>query len=128
MKYSKQREMIYQAVKEEAVHPTADMIYHRLKADNPNLSLGTVYRNLNQLCEQGMLLRVQAPFGAEHYDGRTDVHYHMQCSCCHRVFDIPVEALQDAAQVVERQTGHHITGQTVTFSGICKYCMDTSRS
>ena len=49
MKYSRQRELILEAVREDDVHPTADFIYQRLKKDHPNLSLGTVYRNLNLL-------------------------------------------------------------------------------
>ena len=128
MKYSKQREMIFRAVKDEPVHPTADTVYTKLKPENPNLSLGTVYRNLGQLCECGKLLRVQAPFGAEHYDGFTEQHYHMQCTSCYNVFDIPMSLSASIAKEVEQATGHHISEQTVTFSGICNQCTNKSKS
>lgn len=58
MKYSKQREMIFNCIKENPMHLTADAIYEMLKKDNPNLSLGTVYRNLSQLAEHNMIQKV----------------------------------------------------------------------
>ena len=56
-RYSRQREMIYRAVVGSKEHPTAEMVYQWLKPANPNLSLGTVYRNLNLLAEEGILIR-----------------------------------------------------------------------
>lgn len=55
MKYSRQRESILNALNEKLDHPTAEMVYNCVKQEQPNISLGTVYRNLNQLVEQGTL-------------------------------------------------------------------------
>ena len=88
MKFSKQREMILNQVKMFPVHPTADQVYTALKADNPNLSLGTVYRNLNLLSEMGELLKIRIADGSDRFEGRTDSHYHMVCDKCSRVFDV----------------------------------------
>ena len=57
MIYSKQRELILKAVLENRVHPTADAVFSFLKPDHPELSLATVYRNLNQLAKNGLLIK-----------------------------------------------------------------------
>ena len=60
-RYSRQRELIYQAVLGSKEHPTAEMVYQWLKPVAPNLSLGTVYRNLTLLAEEGVLIRMPFP-------------------------------------------------------------------
>ena len=77
MKFSRQREIILRHVKNFPVHPTADQVYTALKKENPNLSLGTVYRNLNQLSDAGMLKKIHIADGSDRFDGRTDPHFHM---------------------------------------------------
>ena len=71
-RYSRQRELIYQALQSTKEHPTADMIYQALKPENPSLSLGTVYRNLNLLASEGRIVRI--PSSVDHYDGDTSPH------------------------------------------------------
>ena len=77
-RYSRQREMIYEAISKSDQHPTAEMVYRWLKPDNPSLSLGTVYRNLNLLTEEGRLVRM--PFPVERYDAEIG-----RASCRERV-------------------------------------------
>lgn len=78
-RYSRQRELIYAALKGTDQHPTAEMIYQWLKPENPNLSLGTVYRNLNLLADEGAIARMAFP--VERYDAETRPHPHF---CCQR--------------------------------------------
>lgn len=59
------------AVCENPVHPTADTVYNLLKEDNPHLSLGTVYRNLNLLVETGSLIKLNVPSGCDRFDATT---------------------------------------------------------
>jgi Fur family peroxide stress response transcriptional regulator len=82
MKYSRQRELIRQTVLESEEHLTAEQVYERLKPENTTLSLGTVYRNLNLLAEQGNINRIPVPGGADRYDRINDGHQHMICRCC----------------------------------------------
>ena len=87
MVYSKQRELILKTVLENRIHPTADMVFSLLKPEYPSLSLATVYRNLNLLAENGLLVRIPVPGGADHFDGTLSPHYHMICEKCDRMVD-----------------------------------------
>ncbi len=123
MNFSKQREIIYNQVMNYPTHPTAEEVYNSLKRDNPNLSLGTVYRNLNQLSEAGILLKIPIADGSDRFDGRTDCHYHMICEKCRRVFDIELDCLDGIPQSVSRRDGHLITRITLNLKGICAECL-----
>ncbi len=122
MKFSKQREMILNQVKMFPVHPTADQVYTALKADNPNLSLGTVYRNLNLLSEMGELLKIRIADGSDRFDGRTDCHYHMVCDKCSRVFDVELSELDGLNETVSQKYGHKLTLVTLNLNGVCCEC------
>ena len=77
MKYSKQRELIYNELLKNPVHPTAEILYQSLKPANPSLSLGTVYRNLGQLAENGIIVKISMPDAGDRYDGNTKAHHHL---------------------------------------------------
>ncbi len=121
MKFSRQREMIYNQVKNFPIHPTADQVYTALKAENPALSLGTVYRNLNQLSEMGMLLKIPIADGSDRFDGRTDRHCHIVCDKCLRVFDIELNAEEVVRDAVKAH-GHTLTAVSFTLRGVCAEC------
>lgn len=120
-RYSRQRELIYQAVLGSKEHPTAEMVYQWLKPVNPNLSLGTVYRNLNLLAEEGVLIRM--PFPVERYDADTHPHSHFRCKGCGRVFDLALdhdEAIDRLAAAVAPD--FRVEGHDLTFTGLCPQC------
>lgn len=118
-RYSRQRELICRAIQGAKEHPTADMIYRSLKPENPSLSLGTVYRNLSLLVEEGRITKM--PFPVERYDPDTRPHPHFVCTRCGCVqdLDLPYNAGLDRA--VE-QTGCLVTGHTLLFTGLCARC------
>lgn len=113
--------MILETVVNNPIHPTADMVYSQLKADNPNLSLGTVYRNLNLLNEMGLLRKIAVPDGSDRFDGRLDSHYHIICDKCARVLDIELNE-SGFDKHVEDTTGYKITSLDVVVKGICPEC------
>jgi len=120
-RYSRQRELIYQAVRDTTEHPTAEMVYQWLKPANPNLSLGTVYRNLNLLAEEGILVRM--PFPVERYDAHTQPHTHFRCRRCGRVLDLDVA--YDGA--IDRQAAQAdpdllLERHDLVFYGLCGGC------
>ncbi len=125
MKYSRQRELIYKAVVDNPIHPTAEMVYNILKKENPQLSLGTVYRNLQQLSERGELIRLSFPDKPDRYDGHTGRHYHGLCSRCGEVTDIFVDYFEDIDKIVERETGLKVASHNALFSIICPRCADS---
>lgn len=122
-RYSRQRELIYEAVRGSKEHPTAEMVYQWLKRTNPNLSLGTVYRNLNLLAEEGILIRM--PFPVERYDACVQPHSHFRCKGCGRVFDLSFgyDGRMDAA-AAETAPGFQVEGHDLTFTGLCPECGD----
>lgn len=128
MKYSHQREVIRDYVKCNPVHPTADMVYSALKGDYPNLSLGTVYRNLNLLSDVGELMKIRIADGSDRFDGRTDAHYHMVCEKCARVFDIELSALAEEVSAEAKRQGHTLTRIMLTLAGECSECAAENNS
>lgn len=125
-RYSRQRELIYQAVVGSREHPTAEMVYQWLKPVNPNLSLGTVYRNLNLLAEEGILVRM--PFSVERYDACTGPHNHLRCERCGRVIDLdlPYDAALDAAAGASAPEAAICRHETI-FYGLCGRCRETEK-
>lgn len=122
MNYSKQRELIFNALKENVVHPTAEYLYEILKENNPNLSLGTVYRNLNQLAENGTIKKIEGLENSSHFDHNTHEHFHFICDKCKRVFDISVNIAPDIASKTEKETGFTVKGYDIAIHGICNEC------
>ncbi len=104
------------------VHPTADYVYELLKKELPSLSLATVYRNLNQLAENGMIRKIEGLDGAIHFDHNLEKHYHFICTKCNKVYDVPYDVAPDLADKVSAQTGLIIENYDISFKGICPEC------
>ena len=119
-RFSHQREQIYQAVCSRRDHPTAEMVYQQLKPDMPRLSMGTVYRNLHQMAQEGRLRELPGPVAR--FDADTSPHTHFQCSCCGRVADmgsVPYDAGLDRAA---EGGGWQVAGHILVFTGRCPVC------
>lgn len=122
MRYSKQRELILNTVLKNRIHPTAENVYRLLKEDNPELSLGTVYRNLNYLSENNMLKKINVPDGSDRFDGTTTRHQHLICRCCGKVIDVSVDELEKIHNDIMKRKGFSIDVDTLVFEGICNEC------
>ncbi len=122
MNYSKQREIILNTLKENVVHPTAEYLYAKVKEKDPKISLATLYRNLNQLTENGIIKKIDGLENSSHYDHNTHNHYHFICKKCNRVYDIKSEVAPDLINKTEELTGFLIENHDIVFSGICKEC------
>jgi len=127
MKYSKQREMIFNCIKENPRHLTADGIYEMLKKENPNLSLGTVYRNLAQLVEHQMILKISIPGQPDRFDGNLDGHFHFLCMECGEVQDLFIEELSTIEKIVEQQANVEIETMEMSFKGFCSKCKNKKK-
>ncbi len=122
MKYSRQRELVLQAVRENPIHPTADQVYHILKKDNPQISLATVYRNLNLLSQTGQIVKIPLPNQGDRFDGHTVPHYHMLCQQCGQVFDLQLSLLDGLDEQIQASTGFAVTGHQLIVTGYCPHC------
>ncbi len=121
MGYSRQREMLLSVLKDTRRHPTANDIYEEMRKRDPKISLGTVYRNLALLCENGTILRIDTEHDSVHYDGFTHPHYHFICNSCGAVSDLSIDPI-DINAAIEEETGGDVTGHTLVFYGKCKKC------
>ena len=119
---------ILNALQETDVHPTADWVYARLKPRYPNLSLGTVYRNLKKFCENGRAVSVGVINGQEHFDGRVDPHAHFVCKQCGAVLDVPEEFFQEEDFVrLFAKYRLQVENARVLFEGLCPQCQESER-
>ena len=118
-RYSRQRERIYQAVHASREHPSAQMVYDLLREELPRLSLGTVYRNLHQMAQEGMLQELEGP--TARFDACLAPHAHIRCTCCGRVMDL--SALEEPAPVRSAaEAGWQVERYSLMREGICPAC------
>lgn len=124
---TKQRRLVLQAVRSRHDHPTAEQIYEDVHATDPKISHGTVYRNLNCLSEDGIICHVRVP-GADRYDLRTDLHYHIYCVKCKKVTDASYSYKPFLDAETEENSGYRIIRHRLFFEGICAECEKNSGS
>ena len=124
MKYSRQRQLIYNFLMTRKDHPTADVVYQNVRQEFPNISLGTVYRNLTLLADRGEIQRLQVGDGVDHFDGDTSLHSHFVCSECGSVTDLQMDCLDDMFSTARRNFDGRIEKQMTCFYGVCGACLD----
>ena len=124
-RFSKKREAIYACLCGTQVHPSADWIYRELRPDYPDLSLATVYRNLIQLKEAGMIQSVGVVDGQERFDADLHPHSHLVCSRCGSVRDLEIRLPERLTRDTEEQSGWKVTGTSVRLTGTCPQCRAT---
>ena len=118
--YSKQREAILSVLRSTDTHPTASWIYEQVREVLPNISLGTVYRNLSALSEAGEILSINVGDGFEHFDGDIHPHAHLHCRECDCIIDARLSG-DPLSQIAE---SHGFTPQISVYVvyGICEKC------
>ena len=125
-RYSKKREAILSYLRGTKSHPTAECIYVQLKKEFPNLSLATVYRNLSQLKESGLIRSVGVILGEEHFDATCVSHTHLICEKCGCVIDVEEIQVPDIlSEKAASATGFEILNSDLKFYGICSKCRCT---
>ena len=123
-KYSRQREAIISFLKTRKDHPTAEVIYNNLRITYPNISLGTVYRNLNLLSENGTILKISLEDDSAHFDGFTHQHLHFFCNKCRSLKDIEPkeEDMKNFMEIASKYFDGDIESQVSVFYGTCGEC------
>lgn len=124
LKRSKQRECIKEFLACRTDHPTADTIYMNIREKFPNISLGTVYRNLALLSDLGEITKITAEDGADRYDGNTTRHHHFICTKCHRIVDLNMPSIDSIKDTAQSCCSGDIQSYIANFYGICSDCMD----
>lgn len=118
---TKQLKVVWDAVKNDKSHPTADQIYEKVRKRLPNISLGTVYRNLQKLVAVAKLQIVMLG-RSKHFDPLVGPHQHFICEVCERVFDVIVESENELKPAKLPHEGFKVTSHQLAFYGTCKHC------
>ena len=122
-----QRCAIVEAVRGTKSHPTADEVYEMVRQKLPNVSLGTVYRNLDLLSANRTIRRLGPEEGKMRFDGNTRRHHHVRCTICGRVDDVEVLYFAPPDARVQGMSDYRITGYNLEFVGICPTCIKKGR-
>lgn len=122
LKYSRQRESIQKYLDAHRTHPTAETVYRDLRKEYPNISLGTVYRNLNLLAEMGEILRISSGIGPDHFDGNVQPHCHFICTNCGSVLDIEIGFDLNLEDFAKQNFQGMIASHVTHFFGLCPEC------
>jgi Fur family peroxide stress response transcriptional regulator len=126
-KRSRQRERILELLQDTGVHPTADWLYNHLKEEFPNLSMGTVYRNLNILVEQGKVDRMDFGSTFDRFDARMGPHYHFICEQCGAIIDLELPIDDSLNRRVDELTPFQVKRHSIEFYGLCDRCQGNRR-
>ena len=127
LKYSQQRECIREYVRSCKEHPTADSIYGVMKEEFPNISLGTVYRNLSLLVELGEITKISIDNGPDRFDCNTKPHSHFICTHCHCIQDIEIPEIDCVVEKASEDINGKISAHRTTLYGICKQCLEEEK-
>jgi Fe2+ or Zn2+ uptake regulation protein len=122
MRRTRQREVVLEAVRSTMDHPTADWVYRQARRRVPRISLGTVYRNLKQLAEAGLIREIHAGSQASRFDGNTGPHHHARCVGCGRVSDLHVALDARREHAAARALDFEVLGHHVEVHGLCPDC------
>ncbi|MGQ9546715.1 MAG: Fur family transcriptional regulator [Dehalococcoidia bacterium] len=121
-RHTKQREAILSFLRGTYLHPTADQIYDKVRREIPNLSKGTVYRNLRVLQEMGLISELNLDGTVSRFEAKRDIHYHFRCERCGCVLDIDEPIDKELDRRVAGKTGLKIHGHQLVFHGLCHEC------
>ncbi len=125
-KHSKKRDTILQVIRSTDCHPSAEWIYNQVKPVYPDISLGTVYRNLSLFEQNGDIITVATVEGQKRYDATTKPHTHFICECCSDVIDIETsDTDRDLYKKISSEHGFAVKSHNLTFYGICDKCKNS---
>ncbi len=123
-----QRQIILEELSKVKTHPTAGEVYDMVRKRLPRIGLGTVYRNLELMAENGMIVKLEVGGTQKRFDATTDAHYHIRCSCCGRVDDIDVPVIDSLVDAAADNSSYQILGHHIEFTGICSQCSEEENS
>ena len=119
----RKRDAILNCIRSTDVHPGAEWVYEQVKTEIPDISLATVYRNLNLFKEQGLIVSVATVNGVERFDGNTAPHVHFICNGCGNIVDLhTISVPEELNSAATKASGGHVSTCQLTFTGLCENC------
>lgn len=125
IRMTSQRLAILEYLAIDGNHPTANEIYEALQDETPNMSVATIYNNLNFFKEAGILKELPFGDGSSRYDLTESHHYHAMCLNCGKVVDFDYPELENADDIIELQTNFKVVNHDFKITGLCEDCKDT---
>jgi Fur family ferric uptake transcriptional regulator len=122
LRQTRQREVILSIVRSTMDHPTAEWVHRQTRRRLPRISLGTVYRNLKELVDEGTIRELHSGGEPARFDGNTSRHYHIRCVDCGRVNDLPISVDHRLEEEARRAVDYRIVGHQVEVQGVCPAC------
>ncbi len=122
MRLTTQRQIILEELNKVTSHPTANEVYDMVKRRLPRIGLGTVYRNLELMAENGVIRKLEVGGTQKRFDATTTPHYHIRCIDCNRVDDIAISVQEEINSLAAVSSDYHVLGHHIEFSGICTVC------
>lgn len=119
---TKQRTILLEELQKLTSHPTAYELYDIVRKKLPNISLGTVYRNLNQMAEDQIILKLGKAGQQKRFDPNINKHYHFNCTSCGKIYDLPIAIISSITQTMKNIKGHEVHDYDLEFYGKCLYC------
>lgn len=124
---TKQLSIILDTIKTMSRHFTAEEVYLEVKKENTGLGQATVFRNINKMAQEGILLKIEVPGGASRYELSAPKHYHAKCIKCGRLFDVEMDYIPDLENKVKDPHGFQFSGHDIIFTGICSSCREKQK-
>ena len=125
---TKQRETILRFLRGTRSHPTPDQIYDEVRKEVPNISKGTVYRNLKVLQQMGLISEISLNGSLSRFEAKRESHYHFRCERCGKVFDLDEPVNHALDQRIAKKTGFKVAHHQTEFRGLCRDCQQTSEN
>ena len=117
-----QRQAILDYLSSVVTHPTADEVYQEVRKAIPNISKGTVYRNLKVLLEDGKISELDLSGTVSRYEANRDTHYHFRCEKCGKIFDLDEPVNTELDKKISERTGFKVSHHQLEFRGLCREC------
>lgn len=122
MRQTRQRAAILNLLQNTETHPTADWVYQEVRKTLPRISLGTVYRTLDALCQEGLVKALPLDSRKRRFDGNPGAHAHIVCMICEQVADVDAPMHPDVIETVAQATGFEVRQHRLEWYGICPQC------
>jgi Fe2+ or Zn2+ uptake regulation protein len=123
VRFTRQRQAVLNAVQHSTAHPDAAHIFETVRQIVPSISLGTVYRSLEALVEEGHLLQIQQPGMPTRYDARLENHAHFVCDMCGKVVDVLADLPDPMPMAAKTLNGFEVLSAKIEFHGKCRECL-----
>jgi len=127
LRMTKQRQIILEELRSVTSHPTADDMYEMVRVRLPHISLGTVYRNLEILSEEGIVKKLDIGGTKKRFDGNPSTHYHLRCLQCGKVDDLDMPPLRDIEDRASSLSGYAVMKHSLEVIGVCPSCVQQNK-